>query len=240
MTKGEQTRMQSLPPAAPIFNQHGYEGSSLAELMAATGLQKGGIYRHFASKEELAAEAFDYTWKTAWETRIRNIDENSPAPEKRLKQLVANFVERRAPVCGGCPILNMAVESDDGNPILRERVAKALRKWIAFIQAIVKEGIERGTVRAAADSKTVAALIVASLEGALMMSRIERNHDSLRRVQEHLDRYIDNELAAGVEVRSSPALFKSGTSLQRFARPKEFVPCERVSHCCFDLGDAAF
>ena len=45
--------------AAPIFNQHGYEGSSLNDLMEATGLKKGGIYRHFASKEELAAEAFD-------------------------------------------------------------------------------------------------------------------------------------------------------------------------------------
>ncbi len=199
MTKGEQTRRKIVAAAAPIFNRHGYEGSSLAELMAATGLQKGGIYRHFASKEELAAEAFDYTWKTAWETRIRNIDENSPAPEK-LKQLVANFVERRAPVCGGCPILNMAVESDDGNPMLRERVAKALRSWIAFIQAIVKEGIESGTLRAAADPKTVATLIVASLEGALMMSRIERSHDSLRRVQEHLNRYIDNELATAAEV----------------------------------------
>jgi TetR/AcrR family transcriptional regulator, transcriptional repressor for nem operon len=195
MTKGEQTRRKIVAAAAPIFNQHGYEGSSLAELMAATGLQKGGIYRHFASKEELAAEAFDYTWKTAWETRIRNIDENSPAPEK-LKQLVANFVERRAPVCGGCPILNMAVESDDGNPMLRERVAKALRSWMAFLQAIVKEGIESGTMRVAADPKTVAVLVVASLEGALMMSRIERNHDSLRRVQGHLNRYIDNELAA--------------------------------------------
>ena len=49
--------------------------------------------------------------------------------------------------------------------------ASASRKrcdaWIAFLQAIVKEGIERGTCARMADSKTVAALIVASLEGAL-------------------------------------------------------------------------
>src|ERR1700689_4577207 len=69
MTKGEQTRRKIVAAAAPIFNQHGYEGSSLADLMAATGLKKGGIYRHFASKEELAAEAFDYTWRAAREAR---------------------------------------------------------------------------------------------------------------------------------------------------------------------------
>ena len=53
MTKGEQTRRKIVAAAAPIFNQHGYEGSSLADLMEATGLKKGGIYRHFSSKEEL-------------------------------------------------------------------------------------------------------------------------------------------------------------------------------------------
>jgi len=50
MTKGEQTRKKIVQAAAPIFNQRGYEGSSVNDLMEATGLQKGGIYRHFASK----------------------------------------------------------------------------------------------------------------------------------------------------------------------------------------------
>ena len=62
MTKGERTRQEIVRNAAPLFNTKGYEGTSLSDLMAATGLQKGGIYRHFASKEELAAEAFDYAW----------------------------------------------------------------------------------------------------------------------------------------------------------------------------------
>jgi AcrR family transcriptional regulator len=48
MTKGELTRKRIVEAAAPIFNQHGYEGSSLNALMEATGLKKSGIYRHFA------------------------------------------------------------------------------------------------------------------------------------------------------------------------------------------------
>jgi len=56
MTKGEQTRRKIVEAAAPIFNKRGYEGSSLSDLMESTGLKKGGIYRHFSSKEELAAE----------------------------------------------------------------------------------------------------------------------------------------------------------------------------------------
>ena len=67
--KGARTRRKIVAAAAPIFNQRGYDGSSLSDLMAATGLKKGGIYRHFAGKEELAAEAFDYAWEAAWTAR---------------------------------------------------------------------------------------------------------------------------------------------------------------------------
>jgi len=195
MTKGEQTRRKIVVAAAPIFNQRGYEGSSLNDLMEATGLRKGGIYRHFASKEELAAEAFDYTWEAAWNARLLHVDEKANGIEK-LKQLITNFVDRRSPVAGGCPILNTAIDADDGNAVLRARVAKALRSWVTRLQTIVKQAQQRGEARTGVDPRAVATLIVASLEGALMMSRIERNDDSLRRVQQHLNRYLENEVAA--------------------------------------------
>jgi TetR/AcrR family transcriptional repressor of nem operon len=194
MTKGEQTRKKIVQAAAPIFNQHGYEGSSLNDLMEATGLQKGGIYRHFASKEELAAEAFDYTWEAVWNARLLHVDEKASGIDK-LKQLIANFVEHRSPIPGGCPILNTAVDADDGNPVLRARVAKALRSWVARVQAFVEQAQEQRDVHPGVDAKAVATMIVASLEGAFMMSRIQRNDEALRQVQSHLNRYLDSEVA---------------------------------------------
>ncbi len=195
MTKGEQTRKKIVAAAAPIFNQNGYEGSSLNDLMKATGLKKGGIYRHFSSKEELAAEAFDYTWEAAWNARLLHVDEKTSGIEK-LKQLIANFLDYRSPVAGGCPILNTATDADDGNPVLRARAAKALRSWLTRLQTIVEQAQERGETRPGVDAKVVSTLIVASLEGALMMSRLQRNDEALRRVQSHLNQYLDNGVAA--------------------------------------------
>jgi TetR/AcrR family transcriptional repressor of nem operon len=195
MTKGQQTRKKIVEAAAPIFNQHGYEGTSLSDLMKATGLKKGGIYRHFSSKEDLAAEAFDYTWEAAWSTRLLHVDEKANGIEK-LKQLIANFVGRRSPVAGGCPILNTAIDADDGNHVLRARAAKALRSWLTRLQTIVKQAKRRGEAREGVDPKAVATLIVASLEGAFMMSRLEGNDEPLRRVQQHLNRYLEDEVAA--------------------------------------------
>ncbi len=195
MTKGEQTRKKILEEAAPIFNRNGYEGSSLSALMKATGLKKGGIYRHFSSKEELAAEAFDYTWRQAWRARILPMDEQTTGVE-RLKQLISNFIEHKSPVAGGCPILNTAVDADDGNSVLRTRVRKALRSWLALLRVIVRQAAKRGELRPGVDAKAVATLIVAALEGALMMSRIEGNDDALRKVQRHLNHYLDADVAA--------------------------------------------
>lgn len=87
-----------------MFNKNGFEGSSLSELMKATGLEKGGIYRHFSSKEELAAEAFEYAWKAAWDARTQDLD-SIPNNVDKLHHLIANFVQRRSPVLGGCPLL---------------------------------------------------------------------------------------------------------------------------------------
>jgi TetR/AcrR family transcriptional repressor of nem operon len=196
MTKGELTRRKIIEEAAPIFNRRGYEGSSLADLMEATGLKKGGIYRHFSSKEELAAEAFDYTWDTAWRARLLHVDENAAGVDG-IKQFIANFIDYKSPVPGGCPILNTAVDADDGNSVLRARVNKALRTWLARLQTIVRRAADRGEIRPGVDPRAVATLVVASLEGALMISRLERNDDALRQVQKHLNHYLDSDVAGG-------------------------------------------
>jgi TetR/AcrR family transcriptional repressor of nem operon len=192
MTKGEHTRKRILEAAAPIFNQRGYDGSSLSDLMEATGLKKGGIYRHFSSKQELAAEAFDYAW-TAWQARVFRLDEKASSIDT-LKQLIANFVKYRSSVPGGCPLLNTAVDADDGNSVLRTRAAAALRSWLGQVQSIIEQAKERGETRRAVDSGMVATLIVASLEGALMMSRLQRSDEPLRRIQSHLNGYLEDEL----------------------------------------------
>ena len=95
MRKGEQTRQEIIREAAPIFNQQGYDGAALSDLMKATGLEKGGIYRHFESKQQLAAEAFDYAWNLAIDTRFEGTQEISNTVD-RLKQIVRNFRDRRA------------------------------------------------------------------------------------------------------------------------------------------------
>jgi TetR/AcrR family transcriptional repressor of nem operon len=194
LSKGEQTRQRIIALAAPIFNQRGYEGCSIQQIMAATGLEKGGIYRHFESKEELAAEAFDYAWN--WATSKRRIHMDSiEDPIDRIKQHIANFVNRSG-LPGGCPLLNTAVDSDNGNPVLRDRVRKALRNWKTMLGEQVQEAIKTGAAREDIDACSVANHIIGSLEGAMLISRIERNDVALQQAMGYLDDFIETRLRA--------------------------------------------
>jgi len=196
MRKGEQTRREIIRKAATIFNQKGYDGAALSDLMRATGLEKGRIYRHFASKEALAAEAFDYAWRETFDSRIRGLDTISNTVD-RLKQFVANFVERRGVIPGGCPLLNTAIDTDDGNPVLRARARKALRGWRSYVISMIRAGIKGREIRPRMDPKMLASLIIGSLEGAIMLCRLEGNAEALRAVQAHLQNYLETEVRVG-------------------------------------------
>src|ERR1700722_13401389 len=192
MTKGQQTRDRIIAQAAPLFNQRGYEGCSIQVIMAATGLEKGGIYRHFDSKEELAAEAFDHAWHVTIATRFQKLD-SIPNHVDRLKQHIANFAIRSG-LPGGCPLLNTAVDSDNGNPVLRERVRKALHGWQTRLKKILREGIAAGTVQPDIDIDKTASLIIGNLEGGMLISRIEKSDQPLRNALEHLDDYLETQI----------------------------------------------
>jgi TetR/AcrR family transcriptional regulator, transcriptional repressor for nem operon len=191
MTKGEVTRQKIIEQAAPLFNQLGYAGCSMQDIMAATGLEKGGLYRHFSSKEELAEEAFRYSWAKVLDMRWEGIDNVEGAVDK-LRFLVHRFVEIRSIIPGGCPVLNTAIDADDGNPALRKLVQKAVQEWKTRIALIVSTGIKQGEIRADVEPLSIANIVIATLEGALMITRLEGNRTAIHDAEATLEKTLVN------------------------------------------------
>jgi TetR/AcrR family transcriptional repressor of nem operon len=191
MKKGELTRRRIVERSAPVFNTKGYAGASMSDLVVVTGLEKGGIYNHFGSKEELALEAFDYATGIMRE-RLR---EALKAKEGALNRLFAvvevlGTVAEDPPVAGGCPVLNTAVEADDAYPALKERAAGAIDDWLRLVGREVKEGVKGGELSPRVDPRAVASVVVATLEGAVILSRLHDDPAHMRRAVEHLKDYL--------------------------------------------------
>lgn len=197
MTKGQETRQYIIRQAATLFNQRGYSGSSISDVMECTGLQKGGIYRHFQSKEQLALAAFDYAQQQSTCPLVAAVAAETDAIQQLLAFInTAHALTLQPPVPGGCPILNTIVDSDDGDPALRERVVAVVTEWEQLIERIVADGMARGSIRRDIEPQAVSTLIIATLEGGILLAQAHQSTVYLQRTVDHLLQYIRRDVAA--------------------------------------------
>ncbi|WP_433944750.1 TetR/AcrR family transcriptional regulator [Paenibacillus sp. SN-8-1] len=191
MKKGEQTKQHIIIKSAELFNQKGFAGCSINEIMDATGLTKGGIYRFFSSKDEIALEAFAY----ALEIVAKQFALATQGKKSAIDKIISIFdvyadVVHHPPVKGGCPVLNMAVESDDTHPSLREKASTAMNGFLATIHQILLEGIQSKELRPDLDPSSLASFIFSILEGSIMASKLEGDNRHVAVGKEHLSNYL--------------------------------------------------
>jgi TetR/AcrR family transcriptional repressor of nem operon len=152
--------------------------------------------RDIVEKAAPLFEAFDYAWERAVRGRLDGVAD-VPDGVDRLKKTIDNFVERRAGlVPGGCPLMNTAVEADDGNPVLRARARRALQGWTERLSRITAEGIQKHQIDRSIAPRKLSQLIISSLEGALLISRLQNDEEPLRAMRQHLDEYLEQSVRA--------------------------------------------
>jgi TetR/AcrR family transcriptional regulator, transcriptional repressor for nem operon len=198
MSKGEETKAMIIEKSAALFNQQGYAGSSMSDIMQVTGLQKGGIYNHFTSKDDLALQAFDFAilqikqrYREAWASKQHSIE--------RLQAIINVFRvyidnPEHPIIKGGCPLLNTAVESDDAHPALKARAQQAMNSWRDLFRGIMQKGIKKGEIQPNINVDEVTSIIISTLEGSVMMGKLCDDSIHVERAIKHLNNYIDSSL----------------------------------------------
>ena len=109
----------------------------------------------------------------------------------KLHHLIQRFAAAPSAVPGGCPLMNTAVDSDDGNSALRRLAVEGVRNWKAGLCRIVEDGLRDGEIRPGTRPRQVANTMIAALEGALMISRLEGDREALRDAQASLATLIE-------------------------------------------------
>ncbi|MEM7770947.1 MAG: TetR/AcrR family transcriptional regulator [Cyanobacteria bacterium P01_A01_bin.37] len=196
MSKAQETRSRIIEKSASLFNMQGYSGASMSDVMKVTGLKKGGIYNHFKSKDDLALTAFDFAAEQASRRYIDAVKKSRGAIAK-LHAIIATFYTSidELQIAGGCPLMNTAIESDDTHPALRDRVQQAMTRWRGLIARVVSQGIKTGEIRASVNPEAVATILISTLEGALMMTKLYGDRTYLEHAKTHLEEYLDESLS---------------------------------------------
>jgi TetR/AcrR family transcriptional regulator, transcriptional repressor for nem operon len=193
-TKGDRTRQRILEQAASLFNDRGYHAVTVGDLMTSTGLQKGGIYNHFDSREDLVLAAYDHNADVLRSMLAEALDGRRHAAA-RLHAIVGVFRDfaNDPPYPGGCPTLNTSVQSRGVDPRLHAKAQSVLHELLdELFGRVVARGVERGELVAGTDPAAVASVFVASIEGALLLKEMLADPTHMDRVAAHLDDYIDS------------------------------------------------
>jgi TetR/AcrR family transcriptional repressor of nem operon len=194
MRKGEATRRRIVAQTAGLLNTRGYRSTPVSEIMRVTGLRKGGIYRHFDSRATLTLEAFQYAVARMRDRLLRAVQGQATATDALLA-LLGIFREASGDEAfhGGCPIMNLAIESDDADPGLRRAARKAMAQLLGCFEGEIARGMRHGEFPKG-DARARATVMVASLEGAVLLGNLYKNRAPMEAVFEHLNRYVRNGL----------------------------------------------
>lgn len=187
MRNPDVTREKILRKSGILFNTQGYKATSISDITDATGFTKGAIYRHFKSKEDLEKETLYHLSSLMFEKLRSMIKGESTAPAKLLA--IFGYFESyvtNPEVKGGCPLMNAAIEADDANPTLRKGALRILNMLRDSVITILQNGIKFHQIKKDIDLEYYATLIIASLEGATMMSKLRGDNEDLRRTVKHL------------------------------------------------------
>lgn len=191
LSKADKTKQFIIEKAAPIFNTKGYAATSMAAILTATGLAKGGIYGNFDSKDEIAVAAFEYAYNQLRQALQFKVSQEKTATGKltAILQFYRNYTIKPH-IEGGCPLLNTAVDADDNIPFLKEKAADALKEMLASLEYIIQKGVDNGELSRSLNTSKEALLFFSVIEGGIMMSKLSNNPKILNGLLDYLKEQV--------------------------------------------------
>ena len=131
------SRQEILRTAARLFQQQGYDGTSMNDVAAALGLSKGGLYHHFQSKDEILFDLMDHAMNIT-QDRVVDTVRVIRDPEERLRELIRLHIEVVLSVRDR-EITVMLHENHPLPPALRKRINARKKDYVHFVEKVIAE-----------------------------------------------------------------------------------------------------
>ena len=190
---GRSTREAILEAANRLIHVHGYNHTSLDDVLRESGVGKGNFYYHFKSKEDLGYAILDQIIVSFLD---RTLEPCFSDPEGGALAQIRCFVDRvleaqRESNCvGGCPLGNLAAELSDVHEGFRARLASVFGAWRERLTLALRAEQLRGAVDAACRPEAVADFLVASLEGAILLTKLTKDITVMEQCVAEMKRYL--------------------------------------------------
>ena len=194
-TKAERTTAYIIETVAPIFNKHGYVGTSMNDLTEATGLTKGALYGNFENKEALALAAFQYNSTLL----LKEIDAILNIEGTALKKLFSltdfyRHYDTFTASMGGCPVLNVGVDANNNNAPLKSAANETISTIEGKIAFVLENGVKNHEIKLPVTPLQFAKQLYTMIQGAIAMATITDDRKYLINTIAYLDVLVKKEI----------------------------------------------
>lgn len=178
-SKGEETKNKILETATDLIHRQGFGATTINDLLEATGIKKGSLYFHFASKDAIGLAILKNSRARFLDFLDRSLV--GATPGERLDNFFAKVVtiHKGKGFVGGCIFGNIALEMGDTESDFAPFIEGVFEEWVERIQATVASAQDSGEVRSDIAADVLACQIVAAIEGGIMLSRLKKDEKPL-------------------------------------------------------------
>lgn len=178
--QGRATRERIVRATAELIAERGAAGTSLDDVRAATGASKSQLYHYFGDKRGLVQAVVDYQCAAVLGLQAHALASVSTEEdlERWADAMVAVVAEQDAR--GGCPVGTLAASLSDTDEELRTSLSEAFRAWSDAIRGALLRLRENGLIAADADLDALTTVVLAAIQGGLLLAKTSRDAGQLR------------------------------------------------------------
>jgi TetR/AcrR family transcriptional regulator, lmrAB and yxaGH operons repressor len=192
-TSSATTRTRLLSTAGELFRSQGFHATGLDQILRRSCTPKGSLYHYFpGGKDELAIETVRYMAGVMKEAMSAVL-----SSQKDPLAALGSFVEHSANALSasdfrnGCPIAAVTLDVASSQRAILEACEQGFQSLLELLAVHIKR-----TGLSAARAKALATMVLASLEGALILSRAQRSVEPLKIVERELAILIKSSTAS--------------------------------------------
>ncbi len=180
VTKGQITRARVIRETTTLIHEKGFKGTSISDIIKATGVKKGNLYFHFPNKEAIGI-AFLEEVKAESATFVDDSLHGQTPMQKIANYLDAVFIRHKSMnFVGGCMIGNSALEMGDNNPLFASKIADIFGNWKSAIAEVLSQAKAAGELKIEMEAEILANHMVAVIEGGIMMAKVTKDENDLK------------------------------------------------------------
>lgn len=187
------TRERILGRMFQDIHKNGFQGLRADRVIADLGITKGALYHYFPSKEAIGLAVIEEIIGPTYLTFFRSLERAQGHPLDLLQNHLRELGQKATPdnIYLGCPLNNLVQEMSPLNEDFRQRLKVVMDGMIHYSALALERGRQKGQVKPATDCTAVASFMIAGMEGAYGVAKVQKSLSSFHRNIEQLIQYLD-------------------------------------------------